>query len=233
MTKLAEPPPPDQFQPQYQPASRRPIASLLRRTADLAVAVCMRWRVSADVVSYSSIAAAGLAAACYWQSARQPWLLIPAAGLCYVRLWLNMLDGMVALASGQASRRGEIINDLPDRVSDVLIFIGVAHSGLCHPLSGYWAAIFAVLTAYVGTLGQAVAGRREFGGVMLKPWRMVTLHVGAWLLLADFWGPNWTRAWKLTILDATQVVIILGCVQTIVVRLARTLAVLGGDKAGA
>jgi len=226
MKKLAQP-------PSYQPASRRPIAGFFRRTADLAVTACVRLGISPDVVSYSSIIAAGLAAACFWQSSRQLWLLIPAAGLCYLRLWLNMLDGMVALASGQASRRGEIINDLPDRVSDVLIFVGVAHSGLCHPLSGYWAALFAMLTSYVGTLGQAVAGRREFGGVMSKPWRMVTLHIGAWLLLADLWGPNWSRAWKLTILDVTQFVIILGCIQTIVVRLARTFALLGSDQAGA
>jgi phosphatidylglycerophosphate synthase len=60
------------------------------------------------------------------------------------------LDGMVALAGKQASRRGEILNDLPDRISDVLIFVGSAPSGLCHPLSGYWAAIAALLTAYVG-----------------------------------------------------------------------------------
>ena len=40
-----------------------------------------------------------------------------------------------------ASPRGEIFNELPDRLSDILIFIGVAHSGWCHPLMGYWAAI--------------------------------------------------------------------------------------------
>src|SRR5260370_13078402 len=92
-----------------------------------------------------------------------------------------MLGGMVALAWGKASCRGEILNDLPDRISDVLIFAGVAHSGLNHVPSGYWAAILALLTAYVGTLGQAVAARREFGGIMSKPWRMVVLHLGAWV----------------------------------------------------
>ena len=51
---------------------------------------------------------------------------------------------MVALSSGKASPRGEILNDLPDRASDVLIFAGVAHSGLCHVTSGYWAAILAL-----------------------------------------------------------------------------------------
>ena len=87
-------------------------------------------------------------------------LLIAGVLLCYIRLWLNMLDGMVALASATASRRGEILNDLPDRISDVAIFVGVAHSGLCHPLGGYWVALLALLVAYVGMMGQAVGARR-------------------------------------------------------------------------
>jgi hypothetical protein len=35
---------------------------------------------------------------CFWQAEPAPGLLIVAVGLCYLRLWLNMLDGMVALA---------------------------------------------------------------------------------------------------------------------------------------
>jgi phosphatidylglycerophosphate synthase len=205
----------------YSPASRRPIADVFRRTADLAVRLCLRLGISADAVSLSSIGASALAAVCFWQSGERLWLLIPAAALLYVRLWLNMLDGMVALAGGHASPRGEILNDLPDRLSDVLIFVGAAHSGLCHPLSGYWAAIFALLTAYVGTLGQAVSGRREFGGIMSKPWRMVALHLGSWILLADRWWLHPTTTWQVTILDWTHLAIIAGCVQTIAVRLLR------------
>ena len=68
-----------------------------------------------------------------------------------------MLDGMVALASGKASRSGEMVNELPDRISDVIISVSVGHSGLCHPLSGYWVAIGTLLGVYVGTLGQAIS----------------------------------------------------------------------------
>jgi phosphatidylglycerophosphate synthase len=182
------------------------------------------------MVSYSSIIASALAALCFWQAGQHPWLLIPAALLCYVRLWLNMLDGMVALASGKASPRGEIVNELPDRVSDVLIFVGVAHSGLCHLVGGYWVAILALATAYVGTLGQAVGAGRQFGGLMSKPWRMVALHVGAWLLLADRWGQNWSADWRLTILDWTHILIGVGCVQTIIVRLVRIVGELDRRK---
>ena len=133
-----------------------------------------------------------------------------------------MLDGMVAVAAGKASRRGEILNDLPDRISDVIIFIGVAHSGLMNPFIGYWAAIFAVITAYVGLFGQAIGTQREFGGIMSKPWRMVALHIGAWITFAGASVP----IHRFTIFDLTCLLVIAGCIETIVVRLKRITAAL-------
>lgn len=240
----------------YQPVSRRPIADRFRKTAHGAVQLCVSLRIHPDVISYLSIVAAALAAVCFWKAAIAPWLLILGPAFCYLRLWFNMLDGMVALASGKASWRGEILNDLPDRVSDILIFVGVAHSGLCHVVSGYWAALFAVLTAYVGMFGQAVGVQREFSGIMAKPWRMVTLHVGSWVALGLGWfhakkdwglispdgtiavgfstGLTWAvrhPSWLgLTVLDWTCVVVIVGCVQTIVIRLSRIFRALREKK---
>jgi phosphatidylglycerophosphate synthase len=208
----------------YQPTSRRPIARRFRDTARGAVRLCVRAGVHADVISYLSVVASALAGACFWLAGRWPVLLIVAPLLCYVRLWMNMLDGMVALASGKASRRGEILNDLPDRASDLLVFAGLAHGGLCNPFAAYWAAILALLTAYVGVFGQAVGAERQFGGVMSKPWRMVALHAGAWVTLALIWtGRGSWRVGSLTVLDVTCLVIVVGCVQTICVRLARIM----------
>jgi phosphatidylglycerophosphate synthase len=217
----------------YQPTSRRPIADAFRKTAGLAVRLCLRWHVHPDVISYASIVLSTLAALCFWYSAAHPFLLLIAPLLCYARLWCNMLDGMVAVAAGIASPRGEIFNDFPDRLSDVLIFTGVAHSGLCAVPAGYLAAIFALLTAYVGTLGQAVGARREFGGVMSKPWRMVLLHVGAWTTFALLSRtPPSIHLGPLTVLDWTCALIILGCVQTIVVRLQRIFSTLSTNERG-
>ena len=129
--------------------------------------------------------------------------------------------------SGKASLRGEILNDLPDRVSDVVIFVGVAHSGLCYPWTGYWTAIFALWTAYVGMFGQAVGVQREFSGVMAKPWRMVALNVGAWLTLLLIWfGGGRIHFGGLSVLDWTLLAIMAGCMQTIWIRLARILRAL-------
>ena len=140
----------------YQPTSRRPIAAMFRRTADGAVRFCVRWRIHADAVSYGSVVASALAALCFWWSGGLPALLIPGALLCYLRLWLNMLDGMVALASGKASLRGELLNDLPDRLSDVIIFSGVAYSG-----EDGFEAVSGVL---IGGLGSKHAFPGEAGG---------------------------------------------------------------------
>jgi phosphatidylglycerophosphate synthase len=213
--------------PQYEPTSRRPISEGFRATARLATRLCLRSNIHPDAISCASVVAAAIASFCFWESSRYPWLLFIAPLFCYLRLWFNMLDGMVALASGKASWRGEILNDLPDRISDVLIFVGVAHSGSMNPFLGYWAAIFALLTAYVGLFGQAVGVQREFSGVMSKPWRMVALHLGAWSTLGALcWSERGVFAGRLTILDWTCLIVIAGCIQTIAVRLKRIMAAL-------
>lgn len=205
----------------YAPASRRPIADMFRATAHAAVKVAVRAGIHPDVFSYASIVAAMAAALLFWQSLRHPKFLILGVAFAFLRLWLNMFDGMVAVAAGKASKRGEIINDLPDRLSDVIIFIGMAHSSWCHRLPAYWVAIVALLVAYVGLSGQAAGVQREYSGVMSKPWRIVVLSIGAIAtsILVHLGLPYWWRGWLL--LDWANFAIIAGCVQTIIVRLIR------------
>jgi phosphatidylglycerophosphate synthase len=215
----------------YQPAARRPIAEVFRRTARGATRLCVHAGIHADAISYFSMVAAALAALCFWQSARHPVLLILAPLFCALRLWCNMLDGMVALAAGSAGGRGEVLNDLPDRVSDVLIFVGAAHSGWMHPLFGYWAALMSLGTAYVGMLGQAVGAEREFSGWMSKPWRMVALGLGAWFTYLLFrWNRGDVILGGLSALDWSCLLVIAGCFQTSVQRLSRILRALKTKK---
>lgn len=210
----------------YEPSARRPIAGMFRSTAHALVKVAVRAGIHADVFSYASIVCAAIAGALFWQSARHPKFLVLGVAFALLRLWLNMFDGMVAVVSGKASKRGEIVNDLPDRVSDVLIFVGIAHSGWCHILPAYWVVIMALLVAYVGLTGQAVGVQREFSGIMSKPWRIVLMSIAAVAtsILVHLGRAYWFNGWLL--LDWAHFAIIAGCVQTILVRLMRILRAL-------
>lgn len=205
----------------YAPSSRRPIAGLFRRTAEGAVRIAVRAGIHPDVFSYGSIVAAAISAWFFWQSANHPRYLAVAVAFAFLRLWLNMFDGMVAIAAGKASKKGEIVNDLPDRVSDVLIFLGVAHSSWCNPLFAYWVAMAALFVAYTGLSGQAAGVQREFSGIMAKPWRIVALSIGA--LVTMFLVLNSQGYWfnGFLVLDWTHFAILAGCVQTVIVRLMR------------
>ena len=208
------------------PADRRPIAAPLRATADAAVGWCVRHRVSPNAISVGSAVASLAGAALIWAGGRRPWLLLVAPFLLYLRLWFNMLDGMVALAGHTASSVGELFNEMPDRASDVAVFVAVAASGLASPAAGYWAALMAVMTAYVRAVGRGMGGGQQFGGVMSKPWRMVLVHAGCWTaLLMHVLGRGTTaRLGGLTTLDWTCWLVVAGCAQTVLVRLRRVVA---------
>ncbi|WP_137177501.1 CDP-alcohol phosphatidyltransferase family protein [Roseomonas sp. AR75] len=156
-------------------ADRRPIAArdltLTRRIAAWLVAR----GASADGISLAGMAAglgAGLclAGTAWWPGAAMPlWLL--GALLIQLRLAANLLDGMVAIGRGIASPAGELFNEVPDRVSDtaVLLGLGIAAGS---PALGLAAALAAMATAYVRAVGKAAGAPSDFRGPMAKQQRM-------------------------------------------------------------
>jgi len=107
-------------------------------------------------------------------------LYLPAALFIQLRLLCNLMDGMVAVEGGRGSASGEIYNDLPDRISDILILAGAGY-GAAWPVFarelGWIASFLAVMTAYVRVLGGACGLTQDFRGVMAKPRRMAVLTV--------------------------------------------------------
>src|SRR5207249_11225370 len=95
-------------------------------------------------------------------------LWIIAALGAQLRLTANMLDGMVALASGRASKVGELYNEVPDRISDAAVFIGAGFAWGGNVTLGYVATILAIFTAYVRAAGKIAGGSNEFCGPMAQ-----------------------------------------------------------------
>jgi phosphatidylglycerophosphate synthase len=164
----------------YQPAERRPLAS---RDADMArriAAWLIARKVSANAVSMSSMGFAAVAALCLMETRTATGsavrlLFVIAALFVQLRLLANLLDGMIAVGSRRASPVGEIYNDVPDRVADVLILVGAGFALGATPELGYQAALVAVLTAYLRALGNSAGVRALFFGPMAKPQRMAVV----------------------------------------------------------
>ena len=155
-------------------------------------------------------------------------LWIIAALGAQLRLTANMLDGMVALASGRASKLGELYNEVPDRVSDAAVFIGAGFALGGNIALGYIAIILAVFTAYVRAAGKIAGAPNEFCGPMAKQHRMFVIT------LICLYSAVTPRSWQMISLNHAQIglmtlglaVIIVGCVITVfrrVNRVARAL----------
>jgi phosphatidylglycerophosphate synthase len=111
-------------------------------------------------------------------------LLLLAATTIQLRLLCNLLDGMLAVEEGFKSKTGDIYNDLPDRVADVLILVGAGAAMRHLPYGstlGWLAALMAVFTAYVRLLGGSLGVTQHFIGPMAKQHRMFTLTIATLL----------------------------------------------------
>ena len=132
--------------------------------------------ISPNAISVSSMFFAGAAGTAFWWTTQRPdqarWAWLAGAILVQLRLIANMLDGMVAIEGGKASPVGELYNEVPDRISDSAILIGVGLSAGGNLLLGMGAALAAMLTAYVRAVCKAAGAPQDFSGPMAKPHRM-------------------------------------------------------------
>ena len=164
----------------YEGTDRRPLASRQTRWARDAASWLSRRGIRPNAISLFGMAvgcAGGALLTLTGRVAPVPrridWLA--AAVMIQLRLICNLLDGMVAVATGRASRTGELYNEIPDRVSDPVTLIGAGYALGGLPVLGYLAACLALLTAYVRVMGKAAGAKQEFCGPMAKQQRMFVL----------------------------------------------------------
>src|SRR6185436_1734747 len=163
------------------PVDRRPIAA-----RDLKIMQATAGWMAAKGFSANGISVAGMvfgllggaalyATVSFPEFARPLW--VAGAACIQLRLLANLFDGMVAIARGTASKVGELFNEVPDRVSDSAILLGLGYAAGGHVLLGYGAALAAMMTAYVRAVGKGAGAPNEFCGPMAKQQRMFLVTV--------------------------------------------------------
>jgi phosphatidylglycerophosphate synthase len=209
-------------------SARRPIPQRRATWAIDAARRLQRAGVRPNHVSLFGVAVAAVGALCLVlaggaNGGLRAALFLGAAVTIPIRLLCNMLDGMLAVEGGLQSAAGELYNELPDRIADLLYLAGAGYaiSGVTWgPQLGWAAGATALLVAYVRTLGVAAGARQHFDGPMAKPRRMHVLFVGC-LGSAVAAASGWQDAW---IMAAALALIIAGGGVTIVRRLRRIVS---------
>jgi phosphatidylglycerophosphate synthase len=170
-------------------ADRRPIAARELGVFKSLASRLARAGVSANAISVAGMLAGLAAGAALVFTARRPELArvlwVAAAALIQLRLLANMLDGMVAIESGTASKVGELYNEIPDRVSDTAVLVGLGYAAGGDPDWGWAAALAAMFTAYVRTTGKGAGATSDFRGPMAKQQRMFLVTMTAILVAAS------------------------------------------------
>jgi archaetidylinositol phosphate synthase len=147
----------------YRPIAEKYLNPYAKRMVD----------VNPDVISWLSFLFAVAVGYLYFTGIL--WLLILVAIFTFTSSVLDALDGMVARVSKKASKRGDLLDHVLDRYSDVFILGGIMLSPYCDNLIGFFAILGVLLTSYMGTQAQAIAGKRNYKGLLGRANRLAVL----------------------------------------------------------
>jgi len=218
-------------EPTYERPSRRPIQSRNTRWAESATQWLVNLGVKPNAISIFGMVSAVTAGVSFYltnnatgSGARMLWFC--GGVLCQIRLLCNLFDGMVAVKQNIASPRGELYNEVPDRVSDAAVFVGLGYSATGDVPFGYIAALVSIFVAYVRAIAKSTGAPDDFCGPMAKPQRMALAMIVA-LYMA--FSPN---SWRLMWGEAKVIlaIVIVGGMLTALRRLIRAARYLEGIR---
>lgn len=133
--------------------------------------------VSANRITVSACVLSLVIGILFWfADCHRAFLLALPLGLL-VRMALNALDGMMARQHNQVSKAGEMLNEVGDVVSDVLVFFPLLKF---QAESFYLVVIFillGIINEFAGVMGKVISGERRYEGPMGKSDRAFLLGV--------------------------------------------------------
>jgi CDP-diacylglycerol--glycerol-3-phosphate 3-phosphatidyltransferase len=169
--------------------------------------------VSADALTLAALPVAIAGGACLVASIAWPAVLVAVPLLAALRLLLNLLDGQLARRTGRIHPRGELYNEVGDRLADAAFLAPVAFLPGAQPETVLLGLATSVLASFVGVTARAAGGERIYRGVMSKPGRMVLLSgfcIGVLVVGTGGWwafGPVLLIGASLTVIERLYVAV--------------------------
>jgi CDP-diacylglycerol---glycerol-3-phosphate 3-phosphatidyltransferase len=144
-----------------------------------------RNQITANQITISSIFLSVIIGILFWNANHSKWFFLSLPIGLLIRMALNALDGMMARKFNQTSKLGEVLNEVGDIVSDVIVFFPLLKF---QPESIYLIIIFIVLSVineFSGLLGKVVGKDRRYDGPMGKSDRALILGLYGLLIFFE------------------------------------------------
>jgi CDP-diacylglycerol--glycerol-3-phosphate 3-phosphatidyltransferase len=164
----------------------------LLRGLDPIIGWLERAGVRPDVLTLAAIPVGAIAGIAILVSPSAPLALLLVPVAVVLRLILNLLDGALARRTGMIHARGELFNEVGDRLADVLMLAPVAFVPGAHQSTVLFGVTIAVLASFTSVATKAAGGTRSYRGILSKPGRMALLSVTAIAVIvvgSAAWGP--------------------------------------------
>lgn len=163
-------------------------------------------RFSPNLITAISFALALIAAfAIFIASVRLSFLLLGAFILVAGSGLLDAIDGAVARLRGSAGPRGDFLDHVLDRYSDIALLIGFTFSVFTTSVPiGVFAIVGVLMTSYLGTQAQAIGLKRNYGGILGRADRLVLMLVALivqYVLSSPVYGMHGPELFHLTTFD--------------------------------
>ncbi|RXM40313.1 CDP-alcohol phosphatidyltransferase family protein [Chryseobacterium sp. CH21] len=144
-----------------------------------------RNNITANQITISSILLSVVIGILFWNADISKWFFLSLPIGLLLRMALNALDGMMARKFNQTSKLGEVLNEVGDIVSDVIIFFPLLKF---QPEGLYLIVIFIVLSIineFTGLIGKIVGKERRYDGPMGKSDRALILGLYGLLMFFE------------------------------------------------
>lgn len=136
-----------------------------------------RKHITANQITISACILSAIIGMMFWYADYNRWFYLALPVGLLLRMALNALDGMMARRYNQITRKGEMLNELGDVVSDTIIYFPLIKH---QPESLYIIVIFiamSIINEYAGIMGKVISDNRNYDGPMGKSDRAFILSI--------------------------------------------------------
>lgn len=131
-------------------------------------------KVNPNTISVFSLVFAGLTGLFFYMGS---YLILASFVTLILSALFDAIDGKVARLRNMASKKGDLLDHVLDRYSDILIMLGFIFSIHAQVWIGMLAIIGVLLTSYLGVQSQALGLKRNYSGILGRADRLVLMLI--------------------------------------------------------